>query len=64
MTREEFDALLERRDEKQREHTLACEILEEEGPRLAHHNHRRCVRLYDELAQLQAQIDAELEAEQ
>lgn len=63
MTREQFDALLKRRDELEREHTLACEILEEEGPSQAHYNHRRCVRLYDQIATLQAQIDDAIAAE-
>lgn len=61
MTGEQFDILLQRRDEKEREHRLACAILEEEPHPL---NHRRCVRLYDELAKLQDQIDEELATEQ
>ncbi len=61
MTREQFDALLVRRDELQDKHAHACAVLEEE-PR-SHYQYRRCVRLYDELADVQRQIDDELAAE-
>jgi hypothetical protein len=60
MTTEEFDALLARRDDLQRQHRLACEVLEEEP---CPGNHRRCSRLYDELATVQKQIDDEIAAE-
>lgn len=61
MTREDFDILLHRRDELMRKHQRACAILEEEPHPL---NHQRCVRLFDELAAVQKQIDDELAAEQ
>lgn len=60
MTLDEFETLLKRRDEKQREHESACAVLAEEPHPM---NHRRCVRLYDELAALQEQIDDELASE-
>lgn len=60
MTLDEFETLLKRRDEKQREHESACAVLAEESHPL---NHRRCVRLYDELQALQAEIDDELARE-
>ncbi len=60
MTSVQFDALLARRDELQRKHERACAVLEEEPHPM---NHRKCVRLYDELAALQQQIDDELAAE-
>jgi hypothetical protein len=60
MTLDEFETLLKRRDEKQREHDRACEILAEEPHPF---NHKRCVRLYDEIAALQEQIDQELARE-
>lgn len=60
MNRTDFDALLARRDELQRRHELACEILSEEPHPM---NHRKCVKLYDELAAVQRQIDDELAAE-
>lgn len=63
MTTEDFDALIARRDELQLQHARACSILEEEGPRHAQPNHRRCIKAYDELVAVQARIDAELEAE-
>lgn len=63
MTREQFEALLARRDAIQREHETACAILEEEGADGAAHNYRRCARLYEQLARVQEQIDAEVDAE-
>jgi hypothetical protein len=60
MTLDEFETLLKRRDEKQREHDRACAILEEEPHPI---NHKRCTKLYDEIAALQEQIDAELARE-
>lgn len=60
MTRQQFEALLTRRDEIQRSHERACAVLEEEPHPF---NHKKCVRLYDELAAVQKQIDDELEAE-
>lgn len=63
MTRDEFTRLLARRDELQRDHELACAILEEQGPSQAHYNYRECVRRYDRLAAVQQQIDDALEAE-
>lgn len=60
MTLDEFETLLKRRDEKRSEHESACAVLEEDGHPS---NHRRCVRLYDELQALQAQIDDELARE-
>lgn len=63
MKNEAFEALLTRRDELLRQHTQACEVLEEEGPSLAQHNYPKCARLFDEAKALQEQIDAELEAE-
>jgi hypothetical protein len=63
MTRDAFEALLTRRDELTREHTTACEILEEEGPEHAHHNYREAARLYDEVRAVQEQIDAALAEE-
>lgn len=63
MTRDAFEALLVRRDELVREHTTACEILEEEGPTQAYHNHRKCAQLYDQVHAIQEQIDAEIAAE-
>jgi hypothetical protein len=60
MTLDEFETLLKRRDEKRREHDRACAALEEEPHPF---NHRRCVRLYDEIEALQEQIDAELAKE-
>jgi hypothetical protein len=63
MTQDAFDALLARRDELKDDHDRACALLEEEGPRFAHDNRRECVRLYDMLAAVQAQVDAELAAE-
>lgn len=61
MNRDDFEALLHRRDELARKHQRACGILEEEPHPI---NHGRCVRLYDELTKLQQQIDDELAAEQ
>lgn len=61
MNQVDFDALLARRDDLQRQHERACQILEEE-PR-SHYQYRRCTRLYDELAALQKQIDDEIAAE-
>lgn len=61
MTLEAFDALLARRDELARKHEMACAILAEE-PRVREHD-QRCTRLYAELEELEAQIDASLEAE-
>jgi hypothetical protein len=63
MNSQDFDALLARRDELQRKHDTACAILEEEGPRFAHINLRKCGRIYDELAAVQARIDDEIAAE-
>jgi hypothetical protein len=63
MTREQFDALLERRDELQAAHERACEILAEEDTRYARENHRECARRYDALLAVQEQIDAEIAAE-
>ncbi len=60
MNRDDFDALLARRDDLQRRHEQACQINEEEP---CPGNLRRCGRLYDQLAAVQEQIDAELEAE-
>lgn len=60
MTSEAFDILLVRRDEIARKHERACAVLEEEPHPL---NHRKCVRLYDELAALQAEIDAAIAEE-
>lgn len=60
MTSERFDALLKQRDEKQREHELACAVLEEEP---SPWQHKKCSRLYDELADLQQQIDAAIAEE-
>jgi hypothetical protein len=60
MTLDEFETLLKRRDEKQREHDRACAILEEEPHPF---NHKRCVKLYDEVQALQSQIDEELARE-
>lgn len=60
MTLDAFETLLKLRDEKRREHERACAVLEEEGHPL---NHKRCVRLYDELVALQEQIDDELARE-
>jgi hypothetical protein len=61
VNRDDFEALLTRRDELQRKHQRACAILEEEPHPL---NHQKCTRLYDELAKLQQQIDDELATEQ
>jgi hypothetical protein len=63
MTKQQFDALLTRRDELQAAHERACLILEEEGSRYAQPNRKKCARLYDELAQVQTEIDAEIAAE-
>lgn len=63
LTREEFDALLARRDELQKKHETACLILEEDGAHCAHANYRKCVRLYDELAAVQQKIDDAIAAE-
>ena len=63
MTREQFDALLERRDELQAAHERACAILAEEGTRYARENHRECARCYAALEAVQEQIDAEIAAE-
>lgn len=60
MNLDEFETLIKRRDEKRREHESACAVLEEEPHPI---NHKRCVRLYDEIAALQEQIDAELARE-
>lgn len=60
MKSDDFDALLARRDDLQRQHERACQINEEEP---CPGNLRRCARLYDELAAVQEQIDAELAAE-
>lgn len=63
MTREQFDALLVRREELESEHATACAILEEEGPDPNGVLYGRCRALYTELAHVQEEIDAELEAE-
>lgn len=63
MTLDDFNALLARRDELQRAHDRACLILEEEGAHCAHANHRKCIRLYDELAAVQTKIDDALAQE-
>ena len=63
MNPDAFDALLARRDELKLDHERACAILEEEGTHHAQANHRKCGRLYDALAAVQAQVDAELAAE-
>jgi hypothetical protein len=61
MTPEDFDALLARREELRADHERACAILVEEGS--THENLRECARRYNELTAVQAQIDAQLEAE-
>lgn len=63
MTREQFDALLTRRDELQAAHERACEILAEDDTRYARENHRECARRYAALEAVQEQIDAEIAAE-
>lgn len=63
MTLDEFETLLKRRDEKQREHTRVCEALAEEGDDRNGNVYRRCVRLFGELEALQTQIDDELARE-
>jgi hypothetical protein len=60
MTSEAFEVLLVRRDELARKHERACAMLEEEPHPL---NHRKCVRLYDELEAVQKQIDAAIAEE-
>ena len=64
MTLDEFKALLDRREKLEAEHTRACEMLEEEGPRHAQANYRRCVKLYDQLTEVQAEVDAATAAEE
>jgi hypothetical protein len=64
MTPDAFEALLTRRDELQRQHELACAVLEEEGcGKYATRNYQKVARLYDELTAVQKQIDDELAAE-
>jgi len=60
MTSEAFEVLLVRRDELARKHERACALLEEDPHPL---NHRKCVRLYDELEAVQQQIDAAIAEE-
>jgi len=60
MTKEAFSALLVRRDELQADHERACAVLEENPHPF---NHKKCVRLYDELAAVQQRIDDEIAAE-
>jgi hypothetical protein len=62
MTREQFDILVARRDDVQRQHARACETLERQGPPFAHANHRQCARLYGELEAAQREVDAALAA--
>lgn len=63
MSPEDFERLLERRDDIEREHTTACAILEEEGPDPGGVQYDRCARLHAEMTLVEEQIDAALEAE-
>jgi hypothetical protein len=61
MNRQQFDELLDRREEARITHELECAVLTEEPWNRMQHEH--CLRLYDEIEQLQALIDAEIAAE-
>jgi hypothetical protein len=62
MTRAEFEILVARRDDVQRQHARACETLERQGPPHAQANHRHCARLYGELEAAQKKIDEAIAA--
>jgi hypothetical protein len=58
MTPADFEILVARRDDVQRQHARACETLERQGPPFAHANHRQCARLYGALEAAQREVDA------
>lgn len=60
LTRDEFRALIARRDELSLRHERAVLLLEEQGPDGAHVNRRKCAKLYDELEAIQRRIDSSL----
>lgn len=61
MNNKEFQELMDRREELEERHRTQCEILAEEPSR---DQQAKCLRLYAEIEEIQAQIDAELEDEE